>query len=298
MASRRVLFVGETWNALRPVQERLREFDFSVSQTAESQVAAMLPTLEGLTLMVVEESTNQRVSPQLVSTVKRAHAIPVVWGTAAGCSPPSWGTSVRPDMLLDASMNAKEQASRIDKLLLGSIYHRKIVDSLRKSSAEVLNEAFQTPTIGGDASLAVVRTPPADVRGLINFTGPSAAGYVSVSASSQYMLGVQKHILPKQTSADPEMAKSVAAEIVNQVFGRFKGFLATQAISVNSSFPLVLSGQAKSITYRPGRISLMIRLTSAHGEVFVELCLDQMDTAALEKKSNVQVMPPGELTFL
>ena len=66
--------------------------------------------------------------------------------------------------------------------------------------------------------------------------------------------------------------RDVGGEIVNMVMGNAKRDLKTMGYSSNMAIPSMIEGKSHSICYPPGTNVVLIPFTSAHGQLFMELC--------------------------
>ncbi len=88
-------------------------------------------------------------------------------------------------------------------------------------------------------------------------------------------LKVASAMLMEEYTEFNEDIRDVGGEICNMIMGNAKRDLAGMGYTSNMAIPSIIEGSNHTIKYPEGTTVILIPLTSAHGPMYVELCLSE-----------------------
>ena len=295
-----VILMAENNGYLSTIIPQLEELKLSVSATSDPEEFQKLYNGSSQLALIavdghmVDESTGREMFTSIKQSQERT---PVLWVSPKGTIAPNHLTDL-PDAIINQDKTPPPDLQlSVQRLLVDRFFPRILANAMKFSACEALHQSFKTEVKADNSFVRAETTALSEISSVISFNGPGTTGSVVVSGSDTFFTNTSNKILPADRPQDPGEAAALAGEMCNTIVGKFKAFLVQNGMNVQISCPLTMRGDTTSLEYGTGGLSLVTRLTDETDSLFVELCLDMFDVAAIQPNVKQKIIEPGGLSF-
>ena len=149
------------------------------------------------------------------------------------------------------------------------------VNPFLSSFIHVLQTMAMTEVKAGQASLKKDSVARGDVSGLIGMVGPTVSGSFSISFEKKLALSVFQKMLGESVDNISEEIIDMVGEITNMVAGGAKQRLSEKGYDFNMAIPIVVTGDAHSITHQIKASKVLMPFQSEQGNAYIEICFTE-----------------------
>ena len=295
-----VILMADDSGYLSAIIPQLEELKLKVSVTADAdEFQKLYDGGSQLALIAVDGHLVDECSGrEMFTSIKQCQEkTPVLWVSPRGTIAPNHLTDL-PDAIIKSDETPQPELKlSVQRLLVDRFFPRILANAMKFSACEALSQSFKTEVKVDNSFVRAETTALSEISSVISFNGPGTTGSVVVSGSDTFFTNTSDKILPASRPQDPGEAAALAGEMCNTIVGKFKAFLVQNGLNVQISCPLTMRGDTTSLEYGTGGLSLVTRLTDETDSLFVELCLDMFDLAAIQPNVKQKIIEPGGLSF-
>lgn len=115
-----------------------------------------------------------------------------------------------------------------------------------------------------------------EVTGIMDMISPQVRASLAISFSKPVIIEIVRSMLGEEIDSIDGTAKDMTGELANMVVGGAKNLYAAQGYDFSMSSPEVLQGESHTIRHACTGKTLLLPLSLAAGDFYLELCFEEI----------------------